>query len=357
MARIRVGINGYGTIGRRVADAVALQPDMEVVGISKVRPDYKTGFIVYHGYALYGDSNDSVLQLQAAGYPAIGTLDDLLGNVDVIVECAPPKLAARNKPRYEAAGVKQLFQGGEKADVAPFSFNAQANYDMVVNAPSARVVSCNTTGMTRVLSELHRQFGVAKARVVIARKATDPDDPHQGPVDGAVLDPSPAQVPAHHGHDVGEIIPGLNVFVMSARMPMTHAHFHSLIISLKDPTVTRSQVMEVLLQTGRTLMVDSRTGIVSTMNVFDVGRELGRSRGDIYEGTIWEDSVTVEDGDVYMFMAVHQEAIVIPETIDAIRAIMGSGTKEESLRLTNQTLGIVQGRLNEHLLEPRRIFN
>lgn len=32
---IKVAINGYGTIGKRVADAVAAQPDMEVVGVSK----------------------------------------------------------------------------------------------------------------------------------------------------------------------------------------------------------------------------------------------------------------------------------------------------------------------------------
>ena len=31
---IRVGVNGYGTIGKRVADAVAPQPDMRLVGVT-----------------------------------------------------------------------------------------------------------------------------------------------------------------------------------------------------------------------------------------------------------------------------------------------------------------------------------
>jgi len=31
---IKVGIVGYGTIGKRVADAVALQKDMKLVGVS-----------------------------------------------------------------------------------------------------------------------------------------------------------------------------------------------------------------------------------------------------------------------------------------------------------------------------------
>ena len=36
-----VAINGYGTIGKRVADAVAAQDDMKVIGVSKTRPNYE----------------------------------------------------------------------------------------------------------------------------------------------------------------------------------------------------------------------------------------------------------------------------------------------------------------------------
>ena len=35
---IKVGINGYGTIGKRVAEAVTLQDDMEIIGIVKTKP-------------------------------------------------------------------------------------------------------------------------------------------------------------------------------------------------------------------------------------------------------------------------------------------------------------------------------
>ncbi len=38
---IKVGINGYGTIGKRVAEAVTLQDDMEIVGIVKTKPTYE----------------------------------------------------------------------------------------------------------------------------------------------------------------------------------------------------------------------------------------------------------------------------------------------------------------------------
>ena len=39
---IKVGLVGYGTIGRRVADAIALQKDMELVGVTAHSYSYKT---------------------------------------------------------------------------------------------------------------------------------------------------------------------------------------------------------------------------------------------------------------------------------------------------------------------------
>ena len=49
-----VAINGYGTIGKRVADAVAAQDDMKVIGVSKTRPNYEARTAVEEkGYPLY----------------------------------------------------------------------------------------------------------------------------------------------------------------------------------------------------------------------------------------------------------------------------------------------------------------
>ena len=38
MAKVRVGVAGYGTIGQRLADGVAMQEDMELVGIADLAP-------------------------------------------------------------------------------------------------------------------------------------------------------------------------------------------------------------------------------------------------------------------------------------------------------------------------------
>ncbi|MEM3133176.1 MAG: hypothetical protein QXR32_03325, partial [Candidatus Caldarchaeum sp.] len=81
---IRVGINGYGTIGRRVADAVKLQDDMKVVGVVKTIPDYKARQAVEKGYRLFCVDAAGVDKFRRAGIAVDGVVDDLLNEVDVI---------------------------------------------------------------------------------------------------------------------------------------------------------------------------------------------------------------------------------------------------------------------------------
>ena len=50
MSKVKVAINGYGTIGKRVADAVQMQKDMEIVGISKTKPNFEA-FVAQIGRA------------------------------------------------------------------------------------------------------------------------------------------------------------------------------------------------------------------------------------------------------------------------------------------------------------------
>lgn len=48
----KVGVNGFGTIGRRVALAVTLQKDMRLVGVVKRTPDYAALYAASKGIPL-----------------------------------------------------------------------------------------------------------------------------------------------------------------------------------------------------------------------------------------------------------------------------------------------------------------
>jgi len=334
---IRVGINGYGTIGRRVADAVMKQEDMELVGITKTRPDYKSALAEKKGIPLYAVDMKSLEVLRSAGANVKGTLNDLLLRVDVVVDAAPEDTGPLNWPGYHQAGVKAVFQGGAGDNVADVSFVAQCNYEEAQGKSRVQVVSCNTTGLCRTINAVDKSIGVSRARAVLARRATDPDDVKKGPIDAIVLDPT--TLPSHHGPDVQAVLKGLSIVTMAFKVPTTHMHRHSVILSLKKKA-TREDVIRALASAPRMMLIDGKSGFKSTANIMDWARETGRPRNDVYEATVWRDSVTVVDGEVYLFLAVHQEAIVVAENIDAIRALHGGYNREESMKLTDKSLGI-----------------
>ena len=118
MSTIRVGINGYGVIGKRVADAVALQPDMEVVGVADTATDYRVELARLRGHALFGSTPQATVAMGATGLEPTGELGELLANIDVIVDATPKHIGAANKARYDAAGVKSILQGGERHELA-----------------------------------------------------------------------------------------------------------------------------------------------------------------------------------------------------------------------------------------------
>jgi len=209
---LRVGINGFGTIGKRVADAVRAQPDMRVAGVAKRSPNYEAEVALDRGYALYSAADDGATPFEDAGLPAEGGVHDLVVESDIVVDATPSGVGAQNKGIYEAHDTPAIFQGGESDDVAEVSFNARANYDKAVGADSVRVVSCNTTGLSRVLAPLEESYGVENVRVTLVRRGGDPPTPAAGrstircPTRSESLPPRsrrPDHLPRREHHDDG----------------------------------------------------------------------------------------------------------------------------------------------------------
>jgi len=335
---VKVGINGYGTIGKRVADAVSLQDDMEVVGVTKTRPTWEARMAIGKGYDLYCGVPENAENFKKAGIKLAGTIDDLMGKCDLIIDCAPKKFGAENKEKYYIPkGIKAMYQGAEKHEVAEASFNAQSNFEEAVGKTHVRVVSCNTTGLSRILNSIDKEFGVEKARVVLVRRASDPGSSKKGPIDGIV--PNPITVPSHHGPDVNTVLPNLNIITSAFKVSTTFMHSHALMVQLKKD-VKADQVINLFKKNPRILLVKSSEGITSTAEMLEFARDFGRPRYDMYENLVWEDSIGVKDKELYLFQAIPQESIVVPENIDCIRAMFDLMGKKESMEKTNKSLGI-----------------
>ena len=115
MSRTRVAVIGYGVIGKRVADAVLLQPDMELIGVADIVTDWRIRSVAGR-FPLYASTAEARDAMGQAGLSVAGGMDDLLAQVDVVVDATPKHVAAGNLPRYRAAGVKVILQGGESHD-------------------------------------------------------------------------------------------------------------------------------------------------------------------------------------------------------------------------------------------------
>ncbi len=111
--RIRVAVNGYGVIGKRVAAAVVLQEDMSLAGVSDVVTDWRAHMVTRSGFSLFGATTEHADAMRSAGLTVTGTLDELLGHADVVVDCTPKRIAAKNIEVYRRRGLKVILQGGE----------------------------------------------------------------------------------------------------------------------------------------------------------------------------------------------------------------------------------------------------
>lgn len=338
--KVRVAVNGYGVIGKRVADAVALQDDMELVGVADVASDYRIRVAVERGHAVFGADGAVRDEMDAEGIPVEGTLDDLLGRVDVVADCAPKKLAATNKARYQASGVKGIWQGGEKHELAGFSFCAQVNYDGALDRDWARVVSCNTTALSRTMHALHRRGWVRRARAVLLRRGTDPWESHTNGMINTVI--PEVRVPSHQGPDAQTVIPDLDITTMAGAGPYNLSHIHFAMVETTR-AVSVEELRDALWDEPRIAFVRAGDGLVALNSVVELMRDLDRPRGDMWEVAVWEDALASDGREVYLTFQVHNEAIVVPETVDCIRALTGiERDGAASIAKTDAALGITK---------------
>jgi glyceraldehyde-3-phosphate dehydrogenase (NAD(P)) len=337
---VRVAVNGYGVIGKRVADAVALQDDMELVGVADIVSDYRIKVAVERGYPVYASTTEGLAAMQAAGITVAGSLEDLLQRIDIIVDCTPKKVGAQNRPRYHAHNVKSIWQGGEKHEVAGYSFVAQVNYAGALGRDSARVVSCNTTALSRISHALHRHGWVKRVRAVLFRRATDPWESHATGMINTVVPET--KVPSHQGPDTQTVMPDLDITTLAAAGPYNLSHIHFAMIETTRP-VSLNELRDALWAAPRIAFVRADQGVVALNSVTELMRDMGRPRGDMWEVAVWEDALAADEREVYLTFQVHNESIVVPETIDCIRALTElERDPQVSIRKTDTTMGVTK---------------
>ena len=337
--KVRVALNGYGVIGKRVADAVAAQDDMELAGIADVEADWRMRSALQKGFRLFAAVDGRVDAMCQAGLDLSGTLDNLLGEADIVVDCTPKRVGAMNAAKYRQLGIKFIVQGGEKHDVTGHSFVAEATYASAVGRDATRVVSCNTTSIVRTLTALKHAGLLKRARGTLMRRATDPWASHKGGIMNTLVPED--EIPSHQGPDAQSVDPDLDVVTMAVKVPETLAHLHFWAVQLARKASLK-EVVEAFRGSSRIAMIRMSNGLTAINTVKELMADMGRPRGDLYEVALWEDLVTVRNDEAFYAYIVDNQAIVIPETIDAIRALTSrEHDSGASIQRTNAALGLV----------------
>ncbi len=334
MAKVRVGVAGYGVIGQRLADGVALQKDMELVGVADVAPTLSVRALKEKGmpYKLYCAAAEKRADLDKAGIPVSGSLEDLVQQVDVMLDATNAGVGAKNKELYAKYGKKGIFQGGEKNSVADVFFHGYANYEKGLGAQFLKLTSCNTTGLIRAVDCLDRAVGVEKVAITIIRRVADPGDYHRGLTNALQID----HAPSHQALDLMTIMPHVEATGILVHTPVTHGHIITVLATPKKG-ITPENVREFLGDHPRIRMVSIEEGFLGNASLFRYARDLGNPRGDMYEIAAWEDSIVMSGKDVMFAINIPQESVTIPETMDAIRASMRM--QEDRIKGTGATNG------------------
>jgi glyceraldehyde-3-phosphate dehydrogenase (NAD(P)) len=338
MSKIKVGVAGYGVIGQRLADGVALQKDMELVGVADVAPTLSVRALKEKGmpYALYCAADDKRADLEKAGIPVSGSLEDLVKKCDVMLDATSAGVGAKNKELYAKYGKKGIFQGGEKNSVADVFFHGYANYEKGLGAQFLKLTSCNTTGLIRAVDCMDRSVGVERVAITIIRRVADPGDYHRGLTNALQID----HAPSHQALDLMTIMPHVQATGILVHTPVTHGHIITIVMTTKKD-VSVEEAIATFRTHPRIRVVTIAEGFQGNASFFRYARDLGNPRGDMYEIGLWEDSCVKSGKDLMFAINIPQESVTIPETMDGIRASMRMQEgRIEATDATNANLGI-----------------
>ncbi len=276
-----VGVVGYDRIGKRVADAVALQPDLSLIGV------YDT------------DSRQGAL-VRARGLPLVNS------NVERwAATCAVVVVCQEDTPALPVATV----YGPETPAAYPL-FGP-------VGAPPAgnrvRVACADALAFARLLSGLGP---VERLFSSCARRAGHATEHRCASVDA--LEPL-FELPAEDADLRTLLAPLVPVlYVRRTRVPYTHSHLHHLQIDLATP-LSREAALDGLRRQPRIRVAAGGADFPDTAHVQEYDRDLGRPRGDRPEVFVWEETVEVVGRSLYLTADVSPDAAPIPDIIDAVR--------------------------------------
>ncbi|ALM90207.1 MULTISPECIES: type I glyceraldehyde-3-phosphate dehydrogenase [Alteromonas] len=249
---IRIGINGFGRIGRLVMRAAAAREDIEVVAINDLLDtDYIAYLLKYdstHGLfdgEVKVDNNDLVVNGKTIRITSERDPSNLKWNevdVDVVVESTGLFLTKETAAKHIEAGAKKVVMSAPSKDDTPM-FVMGVNDESYAGETIVSNASCTTNCLAPLAKVLNDKFGIVDGLMTTVHATTATQKTVDGPSmkdwrggRGAGQNIIPSSTGAAKA--VGKVIPALNgkLTGMAFRVPTPNVSVVDLTVNLATPT-------------------------------------------------------------------------------------------------------------------------
>ena len=249
---IRIGINGFGRIGRLVMRAAAERQDIEVVAINDLLDTdyiayllkYDSTHGVFNGEVSVDNGslvvNGKTIRITSEKDPASLKWGDV--NVDVVVESTGLFLTKEAAAKHIEAGAKKVVMSAPSKDDTPM-FVMGVNHDSYAGENIVSNASCTTNCLAPLAKVLNDKFGIVDGLMTTVHATTATQKTVDGPSmkdwrggRGAGQNIIPSSTGAAKA--VGKVIPELNgkLTGMAFRVPTPNVSVVDLTVNLATPT-------------------------------------------------------------------------------------------------------------------------
>lgn len=251
MSTIKVGINGFGRIGRLVFRAAQKRDDIQIVGINDLLDveymaymlKYDTMHGIFDGTIEVKDGklivNGNAIRVTAEKDPANLKWDEV--GAEYVVESTGLFLTKEKAEAHIKAGAKRVVMSAPSKDDTPM-FVCGVNTDTYAGQAIVSNASCTTNCLAPIVKVLHDKFGVKEGLMTTCHSTTATQKTVDGPsakdwrggraAAGNIIPSSTGAAKA-----VGKVIPELNgkLTGMSLRVPTLDVSVVDLTCNLIKP--------------------------------------------------------------------------------------------------------------------------
>jgi glyceraldehyde 3-phosphate dehydrogenase len=261
MSKIRLGINGFGRIGRMVFRASLKRNDVQVVGINDLLDVEHLAYLLKYD-SVHGTCNASIevkngnlvvdnniIRISAERDPKLIAWDSI--NTDIVAECTGIFTSLEKAQFHIDGGAKKVVISAPSPDAPMFVMGVNHNdvksSDLIVSN-----ASCTTNCLAPVAKVLHDQFGISDALMTTVHATTATQFTVDGPSKkdfrggrSSLLNIMPASTGAAKA--VTKVIPSLagKITGMAFRVPTANVSVVDLTVKL-DSETSYDKVMDAL---------------------------------------------------------------------------------------------------------------